>query len=297
MASAVQQEHDAIRRDTACVVSDVLLDAGESPRWDARFNMYILVDLHYQHVVFLKDDEAEHIPMPGRTGFIAPRALGGWLVSVNGALHVLSESRQLGPALCMVADVGFRINDGRCDGHGRLWAGSFGHVWEPLSKFYRVDTHLGVEDIFDGITCSNGLGWSMDERTFYYIDSATLRIDVCDFEPVRGRVSNRREFLRVPAGWGVPDGLAMDTSDNVWVALCNTADNCGRVVCCDPRTASITRIVEVPECGGVLACAFGGSDRGEMLITTLGGEHRNAGRLFRCDLDVQGQVEHAWGGR
>ena len=53
----------------------------------------------------------------------------------------------------------------------------------------------------------------------YYIDSPTKRIDVLDYDAATGEVEDRRPFAVIEDGVGVPDGLALDVEDGVWVAL------------------------------------------------------------------------------
>lgn len=265
------------------------LQLGESPRWDARHKLLALVDLHEHCVVFMRGDHVETIPMPGRTGFIAPRAAGGWLVSVDGGLRVLDEARQLGAEFCRVAPDGLRINDGRCDVAGRLWVGTYGDRWDVgACAFYRVEK-TSVLEVFHGITCSNGLGWSPDGRKLYYVDSGTWRVDACAFDLETGTISDQRPAIAIPQAEGVPDGITVDAAGMIWVALFNPPGAVGQVWRCDPATGAVLGRVIVPGTGAVTACAFGGDDLSELYITAGGG-------VFHVRAPVAGQLEHPWKG-
>ena len=47
---------------------------------------------------------------------------------------------------------------------------------------YRLDLDGGRRLMLDGVTISNGLAWSLDGRTMYYIDTPTRRIDAFSYD-------------------------------------------------------------------------------------------------------------------
>jgi len=121
-----------------------------------------------------------------------------------------------------------RFNDGKADPLGRFWVGTIYEPRDPpLAALYRWD---GAEltRIADGITTSNGLGWSPDGRTMYWTDTKAHAIDAFDFDLQQGTVSRRREFARydvkqpgqpLSSYGGRPDGAAVDSEGAYWVAM------------------------------------------------------------------------------
>ena len=73
----------------------------------------------------------------------------------------------------------------------------------------------------------NGMTWSADGRTMYWIDTATNAVDAFDFDPAAGALRNRRTVITCPrqgtsvhgAVGGVPDGMTIDSDGKLWVVL------------------------------------------------------------------------------
>ena len=109
---------------------------------------------------------------------------------------------------------------------------------------------------------SNGLDWSPDDQTMYYIDSPTRRIDAFDFDAPSGTIERRRLFARVAAADGAPDGLTVDADGFVWVALWGA----GKLRRFAPDGA-VADTVDLPV-PAVASCAFGGRDLRDLFVTT-----------------------------
>jgi sugar lactone lactonase YvrE len=130
----------------------------------------------------------------------------------------------------------------------------------------------------------------------YYVDSNTFRVDVFDFDPDAGAISNPRAFVTVSPADGLPDGLTVDSEGYVWVAF--WGGSCVRRYAPD---GSLDRVVMLPT-QHVTSCAFGGAGLDELYITSategLGEEdlaqEPHAGALFRCRPGVVGRPEHVF---
>ena len=72
---------------------------------------------------------------------------------------------------------GNRFNDGKCDPWGRFWAGTMAYDFEPLAgSLWRLDGDGRITRQRSQLTISNGLAWSQDRGTLYFIDSPTLNV-------------------------------------------------------------------------------------------------------------------------
>ena len=73
--------------------------------------------------------------------------------------------------------------------------------------------------MLDGLTTSNGIGWSPDGRTMYLADSGPRVIHAFDFDGDAGTISGGRVLVTVPEDVGAPDGLTVDAAGDLWVAI------------------------------------------------------------------------------
>ena len=70
-----------------------------------------------------------------------------------------------------------RMNDGKCDRQGRFWIGVASLDTEnPKGGLYCLVPDGRLIKMEEGITISNGLGWSPDNKIFYYTDGLKYRI-------------------------------------------------------------------------------------------------------------------------
>jgi sugar lactone lactonase YvrE len=119
-----------------------------------------------------------------------------------------------------------------------------------------------VTRVLAGLAIANGMAWSHDDRLLYFIDSATGRIDVLDFDPADGRATNRRPLIEIPARAGWPDGMTIDANGALWVALWD-----GHAVRRYTPAGDLDRIVELPV-ARVTSCTFGGPSLTDLYVTT-----------------------------
>ena len=77
---------------------------------------------------------------------------------------------------------------------------------EPCTGSIPTDS---VHTMDTGFTVSNGLGWSPDQRTFYFIDTFRRVILAYDYLADAGTITNRRVFARTVEADGYPDGMAV----------------------------------------------------------------------------------------
>lgn len=281
--------------------SEALL--GEGPRWDAAARRLLWVDIEAGalHLFDPARNQDRAIALGRRVGAAAPtQDAGRVLVALADRLALVDLADESLHTLVEIPHgEGMRLNDGACDAAGRFWIGSMAlDESAGMAALYRYSTAGGLERLLEGVTLSNGLGWSPDGGTMYYIDSMTYRVDRFDVDVASGAIADRRPFATIEHGAGIPDGLTVDDEGCVWVALWG-----GGAVRRYTPDGELERTVAVPA-EKVTACCFGGDDGRALYITTasaeLATEERErqplAGSLFVADVGVSGPPARPFAG-
>lgn len=269
---------------------------GEGPIWHQDHLYYVDIEGHQVHRFNPQTGEQKSWEVGERVGTVVPRKSGGLVIAGDKGFSFLDEvSGELTPIADPESEIADnRFNDGKCSPDGRFFAGSISLIKKQGSaKLYRLDPDLSVHEAFGPVTNSNGIVWSADGKTCYYIDTA--RKEVLAFDYQDGKLLNARSLLRTTHIDASPDGMTIDSEDHLWIAFCHG----GCVSCFDPENGDELHRVTLP-CLETTACAFGGPDLKELYVTT--GVHKSvkeehAGRLFAIHgLGVRGMPSHAFEG-
>lgn len=236
--------------------------------------------------------EVERIPIDRTVGAVAPAADGGLLVAASRGLAVVSPTGEisLGPDLLGSREHA-RLNDGAVDPQGRYLVGSLS-LTEPTDRevLLRVSPDGSVETLRRGISLSNGLGWSPDGGTLYFVDTIAKRLLAHpysadgDWDPAA--------WVDVPCEFaGFPDGLEVDAAGTLWIAQWGAG-----VVQRFDASGTLLQTIEVGtpsvSCPGLIADGLLG-------ITTSTDETQGddlAGALFTCEVDATPQATTYWSG-
>ncbi|MDQ3766808.1 MAG: SMP-30/gluconolactonase/LRE family protein [Actinomycetota bacterium] len=271
------------------VAVDSHAQLGEGPVWDEASSQLVWVDIIASSVHrFTPDTGAnETIDVGQPVGAVATRTAPGLVLAMRDGFGILDTDRgDVQMIAGAEADLtGNRMNDGKCDSAGRFWAGTMAFD-EALAAgaLYRLDRDHSVEKMIPDVSISNGLCWSADDRSMYYIDSPTQGVDVFDFDAASGGLSNRRRVIDIPNKAGLPDGMTIDEQGFLWIALYGG----GAVRRYSPE-GELDRTVDLPA-AQVTSCTFGGNDLRDLYITSAAQElsertlvaQPHAGALFVC---------------
>lgn len=282
----------------ATCLLDGKFDLAESPVWSVAEQKLWFVDINVArlHCFDPATRVLETWPMPAAVGCIALARDGGLIAGLrDGIWHLAPVSgrhRRLAPAPFDPAHV--RFNDGRCDRQGRFWAGGLADNRQPETALYRFNGAAMVEQALPGrIATSNALSWSPDGGVMYHADTGTRCVFAYDYDMRTAALSNRRLFLDLRESDERPDGAAVDSAGNYWVALYGA----GKVAQFSPAGKRLREIV-LPVKAPTMPC-FGGPDLKTLYITTARQKHSTgdlaqmplAGGIFAAPVDIPGLPE------
>ncbi len=293
-----------MRTFRADVASSASYELAEGPVWDADSERLLWVDIASGKVLCgrLRVGHVEVIEehcFPGTVAAVVPTTDRGLLVALRRGFAAVAPDGTLRTGRCVLPETDdSRFNDGACDPLGRFLVGSMSlDGREGTERLYRLDGAGAVEVVDEGLTLSNGLGWSPDGHTLYHVDSVPGIVWSRTYDPASGAVGTRRIQLRIDDG--APDGLCVDTDGNLWVAVWGA----GQVRCFDVAGAQVATVeVAAPHTSSI---AFVGPARDRLLVTTARADLSSAqldayplsGRLFLADVGARGVPTAAWAGR
>ncbi|WP_342774594.1 SMP-30/gluconolactonase/LRE family protein [Paenibacillus piri] len=285
------------------LIVDARAALGEGPCWDHRSGLLHWVDIAGMrvHTYNPLTGEDRYIQLDQMVGVAVPRLSGGMVAAMEHGLYLLDPETG---TVSLVEDpesgLDNRFNDGKCDERGRFWAGTLSRKGrKQAGALYCLDAGGTVRKVIDGVTTSNGIGWSPDGRTMYFIDSPTKEVRAYSFDAKTGQLGDARTVVVIPADGGVPDGMTVDAEGMLWVAQWGG----WQVSRWNPHTGEQLAAVPVPA-AQVSSCAFGGAYLDELYITTarIGQSEEamlkqpHAGGVFRIKPGVAGLPAHFYAG-
>lgn len=193
-----------------------------------------------------------------------------------------------------------RFNDGKCDPYGRFWVGTMDENGATgKGSLYCVHADLRIKKVLSNISVSNGMAWSPDNKTMYYIDSPQKSVFSFDYDLESGDIKNRRVAIDTREIQGLPDGMTIDADGMLWVAMWGGE----QIVRWNPQTGKLLSTVPIPT-DNVTSCTFGGKNMDELFITTartgLSAKdlllQPHAGGVFRFKTSTNGFKTNRFGG-
>ena len=276
---------------------ELVLDArallGEGPVWDAAASVLYWVDIDrcLVHRFDPATGEDETMDAVEPAGAVVPRAAGGLALARKSGFAFVERWGAPPRTIAAVETdrLDTRMNDGACDRRGRFWAGTMEtSLATGKGSLYRLERDGSVTRVLADVTCSNGIGWSLDDRTMFYVDTGKGAVDAFDFDLESGAISRRRRVVEVDRADGLPDGLVVDAEGCLWVALWE-----GWAVHRYAPDGTLLGAVEMPA-ARLTKCAFGGPALDELYVTTAAPDEPDprqphAGGIFLARPGVAGQ--------
>lgn len=265
----------------------------EGPIWDAAEACLRFVDIknNYLYRYTPETHESSKLPFKENVTFVANTDTTSLLVTTRDAIWFVDAKTDQKEKFLQFDDFGttIRFNDGGIDPYGRLWIGTMNEDEETANaKLYVVDNKGNITVALTGLTISNGLAWNAAGDTMYVIDTPTQKIIAYPFDEQTTKLSNGRVIYDFSNEAGSPDGMTIDATDQLWVALWGGA----RVVCIEPEKQKIVDVINVPA-DNVTSCAFEPGNARLYITTASEGlneqqhmKQPDAGSLFVADIEA-----------
>ena len=241
---------------------------GEGAFWNHKTQNFWWIDIEGKTLNILDPAtrDVATIDVGERIGTVVPDHKGNAILALQTGIFKLDLATQSKTFIALpepdVANI--RLNDGKCDPSGRLWVGSM-HLQQiqDAAALFQITADGEVTQRLDSITISNGIVWSADKKTMFYIDTPDGNVKAFDFDNATGEISRPRIVIEISDTLGYPDGMAIDAEGMLWVALWNG----NGVSRWNPETGKMLDFIEVPA-HNVTSCAFGGSNLDTLYITS-----------------------------
>jgi sugar lactone lactonase YvrE len=287
------------------VIAQLAFDAraglGEGALWDWRRSLLISVDILAGRVLVNdpSDGSTRSIEVGQPVSAATLRGQHELLLAVRDGFMTLDlDTSAVAPLVPVEANQpGNRMNDAACDSHGRCFAGTMAFDTSPgAGTLYRLDEDHSVHAVLNGLSISNGIGWSPGGRLMYHIDSPTHGIDEYDFDEGTGMPSDGRRLVDTDPSWGLPDGLAVDAEGGIWVAFWD-----GSAMRRFGPAGELTETIHLPAARPTRP-AFGGAGLDQLYVTTAqldpgtGREGDPGGSIFVLEPGVRGLRAHVFAG-
>ncbi|SHG87631.1 SMP-30/gluconolactonase/LRE family protein [Ferrimonas marina] len=267
--------------------------------WQPKSHSLMWVDIYGNQVHQLSLPAKEHRTwsVGEYPSSILPSADGRMLLTQRKGLNWFRpEQGSLEPIFSPEAGLpANRYNDAQIDPRGRLWAGTMAiDADAPSGRLYRYSPGGAWRQMESDFFISNGPVFSPCGRVLYYADSLARTVYHYELDRNCDPISERRHFITLPEGEGVPDGMTCDIQGNLWICHFDG----GGISRYSPSGQRIGWI-DLPV-SKVASCTFGGSNMSTLFITTAQvglspealAQQPLAGDLFCIETDTQGQPQH-----
>lgn len=278
------------------ILFDVKATLGEGPAWDEKTQTLYWVDILGKRIYAGGEVLAE---LDDYIGCLAPTKNGHLIVGKRVSFVDFDPATSQQTVLVTLPESATnRMNDGKCDPAGRLIAGTMDmNETDPTGSVYSYDGKSN-RVLFRDVTISNGMAWSPDHKTFYYIDTPTCEVRAYDYDVKTGEIANRRKAFDVPKSLGWADGMTSDTEGNLWIAMWGGA----QVTRWNPNTGQLLEQIPIPALQS--SCpVFGGKNRNELYVTSARkgmsesdlNKYPLSGGLFKVETKYEGMPTFEFG--
>lgn len=250
------------------VIGDYKCLLGEGPVWDADRNTICWIDILsgkiHEYSFLDLSHKIHHVRQT--IGSLAICESGDFVAALKDGFAFIE--RKNGEVKMIVNPeqhlANNRFNDGKCDPAGRFWAGTMSLTEDKgAGSLYVLENNHTYSKKMEGVTISNGMAWSSDQKQLFYIDTPSMKVSAFDYDVINGSISNRRTVIQIEESDGYPDGMTIDSEGMLWIAHWNG----WQVSRWNPANGEKLLSIKLPV-AKVTSCTFGGDNLTDLFITT-----------------------------
>lgn len=276
------------------ILTDTGAILGESPVWCARTGTVWWVDIDGRQLLNTNhaDGKTQSWETPEMAGFVVLTEAGQPAVGMETGIFLFDRHTGHFDRIVHLSTPGTRFNDATTDADGRLWAATMDlDAGRDIGTLYAIGPNLDPDPVVHGMRIPNGLAHDASRNRLYLSDSYPDVQTIWTMECTGGAVGPRRHFASLKEHDGRPDGAALDTAGNYWIAGVSG----GVIHVFDPAGTHIQEIAS--PFGEPTKLAFAGPEMNAFYLTSKGGMKRdNALALWRgtTDSTVRGVTVPPW---
>ena len=241
----------------------------------------------------LETSKTSEYKMDEHVSFAIPRTGGGDVLGTsNGPVLRDVEGNVSGLPKRETDLYKSRWNDAKVSHTGDLFLGTLSYDLVPkASGLYRISKDGSeIKKLISELTLANGLDWSVDTQTFYFIDSLAHCVDAFSYDGQE--ITDRRTIIKFGEN-EIPDGMCVDGEDGLWIAFWD-----GSQVRRYDEKYKLSEKIDFPV-SYTTSCTFAGKDLDQLVITTAHnnemGKHPQAGMTFICKPGIKGKKTTLFG--
>nr|CAD6600096.1 SMP-30/gluconolactonase/LRE family protein [Pseudorhizobium flavum] len=232
--------HDA--KSEPATLSNTVSELGEGPSFEPETNTLWWFDIlgKLLHERNLSTGEERHHPLPFMASVIARIDEERQLLATEEGLYIRNRRDGALSLYCELeaGNAGTRSNDGRLHPSGCLWIGTMGKgAEEGAGAIYHV-ARKTVTRLFSNISIPNGICFSPDGSTGYFVDTTKNLLMRVSLDSSTGLpVGEPTVLIDTSDQPGGMDGSVCDRDGNIW----NARWGAGAVDCYSPDGTLVTR--------------------------------------------------------
>jgi sugar lactone lactonase YvrE len=288
------------------LINDTRVVLAETPIWDSRIKKLYWTDLfkgtvHRFDPVTGLDESVETGSVIGSA--IPCDAIDKVLVAVDDGMMLLDfKTAKMELIAAPQANNGeFRYNDTRCDPVGRIFTSTVSkHFTEPdfdpntmTGKFYMIEPNGEVKTLVDKLVQYNTFFLDNKNQNLYAVDTYTKKLLRFNYTLESGASGEPETVIQFEE---MPDGVAIDTQDNIYV--CHWSDK-RHITVWNLKDYKLIKSIPFPV-KNICCPGFAGDDLKDFYVTTSNfwlpdGDpdfKAGAGGIFKSQNEIPGKPEN-----